>query len=60
MAESFTLAASLPPAVVQTMRDLVWVCPQNSQTVCLALDGCEETLQDSQVCSQSLLPVRVL
>ncbi|KAM9785899.1 LOW QUALITY PROTEIN: AP-4 complex subunit beta-1 [Neosynchiropus ocellatus] len=35
-------------AVVQTMRDLVWVCPQCSDTVCSALDGCEETLQDSQ------------
>lgn len=35
-------------AVVQTMRDLVWVCPQCSETVCLALEGCEETLQDSQ------------
>eukprot|EP00064_Thunnus_orientalis_P003663 superscaffoldBa00000310_g3674 len=35
-------------AVVQTMRDLVWVCPQCSSTVCLALEGCEETLQDSQ------------
>uniref|UniRef100_UPI0037E8C3C7 AP-4 complex subunit beta-1 n=1 Tax=Semicossyphus pulcher TaxID=241346 RepID=UPI0037E8C3C7 len=35
-------------AVVQTMRDLVWVCPQCSDTVCLALEGCEETLQDSQ------------
>ncbi|KAM4562386.1 AP-4 complex subunit beta-1 isoform 1-T2 [Odontesthes bonariensis] len=35
-------------AVVQTMRDLVWVCPQCSDTVCFALEGCEETLQDSQ------------
>uniref|UniRef100_H3CM05 Adaptor related protein complex 4 subunit beta 1 n=1 Tax=Tetraodon nigroviridis TaxID=99883 RepID=H3CM05_TETNG len=35
-------------AVLQTMRDLVWVCPQNSHAVCLALDGCEDTLQDSQ------------
>lgn len=35
-------------AVVQTMRDLVWVCPQCSDTVCLALEGCEETLQDIQ------------
>ncbi|RVE70287.1 hypothetical protein OJAV_G00062430 [Oryzias javanicus] len=35
-------------AVVQTMRDLVWVCPQCSDTVCSALEGCEETLQDSQ------------
>ncbi|XP_041655913.1 AP-4 complex subunit beta-1 isoform X2 [Cheilinus undulatus] len=35
-------------AVVQTMRDLVWVCPQCSDTVCAALEGCEETLQDGQ------------
>nr|XP_020472873.1 AP-4 complex subunit beta-1 [Monopterus albus] len=35
-------------AVVRTMRDLVWVCPQCSDTVCLGLEGCEETLQDSQ------------
>ncbi|KAM4610404.1 AP-4 complex subunit beta-1 [Polymixia lowei] len=35
-------------AVVQTVRDLVWVCPQCSDAVCLALEGCEETLQDSQ------------
>lgn len=41
--------ASLSLAVVQTIRDLVWVCPQCSDTVCLALEGCEETLQDSQV-----------
>uniref|UniRef100_G3PIH5 Beta-adaptin appendage C-terminal subdomain domain-containing protein n=1 Tax=Gasterosteus aculeatus aculeatus TaxID=481459 RepID=G3PIH5_GASAC len=38
----------LSSAVVQTMRDLVWVCPQCSDTVCSALEGCEETLQDSQ------------
>ncbi|KAM6925338.1 AP-4 complex subunit beta-1 [Xenentodon cancila] len=35
-------------AVVQTMCDLVWVCPQTSNTVCFALDGCEETLQECQ------------
>ncbi|XP_029973845.1 AP-4 complex subunit beta-1 isoform X2 [Salarias fasciatus] len=35
-------------AVVQTMRDLIWVCPQCSDTVCSSLEGCEETLQDSQ------------
>ncbi|XP_032377543.1 AP-4 complex subunit beta-1 [Etheostoma spectabile] len=40
---------NITSAVVQTMRDLVWVCPQCSDTVCLALEGCEETLQDSQV-----------
>ncbi|XP_068453754.1 AP-4 complex subunit beta-1 [Clinocottus analis] len=35
-------------AVVQTMCNLVWVCPQCSDTVCLALEGCEGMLQDSQ------------
>ncbi|CAJ1055119.1 AP-4 complex subunit beta-1 [Xyrichtys novacula] len=35
-------------AVVQTMRDLVWVCPQCSDIVCEALEGCEDMLQDSQ------------
>ncbi|KAM3872159.1 AP-4 complex subunit beta-1 [Diretmus argenteus] len=35
-------------AVVQTVCDLVWVCPQCCDAVCLALEGCEETLQDSQ------------
>ncbi|KAM4737213.1 AP-4 complex subunit beta-1 [Anableps anableps] len=35
-------------AVVQTIRDLVWVCPQCSDAVSLALEGCEEVLQDSQ------------
>lgn len=35
-------------AVVQTIRDLVWVCPQCSDTVSLALEGCEEVLQDNQ------------
>ncbi|KAJ3586554.1 hypothetical protein NHX12_012951 [Muraenolepis orangiensis] len=30
------------------MRDLVWVCPQCSDSVCEALEGCEDTLQDSQ------------
>ncbi|XP_059911437.1 AP-4 complex subunit beta-1 isoform X2 [Gadus macrocephalus] len=34
--------------VVQTMRDLVWVCPQCSESVCEALEGCEDALQDSQ------------
>ncbi|CAL8326292.1 unnamed protein product [Merluccius merluccius] len=34
--------------VVQTMQDLVWVCPQCSDSVCEALGGCEDTLQDSQ------------
>uniref|UniRef100_A0A3Q2PCT7 Adaptor related protein complex 4 subunit beta 1 n=1 Tax=Fundulus heteroclitus TaxID=8078 RepID=A0A3Q2PCT7_FUNHE len=35
-------------AVVQTIRDLVWVCPQCSDTVSSALEGCEEVLQDCQ------------
>lgn len=35
-------------AVLQTMCDLVWVCPQCSSTVCSALDGFEEAPQDSQ------------
>ncbi|XP_029361840.1 AP-4 complex subunit beta-1 isoform X2 [Echeneis naucrates] len=35
-------------AVVQTMRDLVWVCPQCSRTVCSAVEGCEAEIQDSQ------------
>uniref|UniRef100_A0A8C5DUN2 AP complex subunit beta n=1 Tax=Gouania willdenowi TaxID=441366 RepID=A0A8C5DUN2_GOUWI len=35
-------------AVVQTMRDLLWVCPQCSSTVCLALEECEDTMQDAQ------------
>ncbi|XP_051914228.1 AP-4 complex subunit beta-1 isoform X2 [Hippocampus zosterae] len=39
---------NITSAVVQTMRDLVWVCPQCSETVCSALEGCEEILQDSQ------------
>ncbi|XP_061649093.1 AP-4 complex subunit beta-1 isoform X1 [Phyllopteryx taeniolatus] len=39
---------SITSAVVQTMQDLIWVCPQCSETVCSALEGCEEILQDSQ------------
>lgn len=35
-------------AVVQTMCHLIWVCPQCSDTICASLEGCEETLQDSQ------------
>uniref|UniRef100_A0A3B3YVU0 Beta-adaptin appendage C-terminal subdomain domain-containing protein n=1 Tax=Poecilia mexicana TaxID=48701 RepID=A0A3B3YVU0_9TELE len=35
-------------AVVQTIRDLVWACPQCSDAVSSALEGCEEVLQDSQ------------
>lgn len=43
-----TISCPFSSAVVQTMRDLVWVCPQCSETVCLALEGCAE-MQDSQV-----------
>ncbi|XP_062397535.1 AP-4 complex subunit beta-1 isoform X1 [Sardina pilchardus] len=35
-------------AVVQTFRDLVWLCPQSTAAVCLAIEGCEESLQDSE------------
>ncbi|XP_068774769.1 AP-4 complex subunit beta-1 isoform X1 [Struthio camelus] len=35
-------------AVVQTFRDLVWLCPQCTDAVCQALPGCEETIQDSE------------
>ncbi|XP_025899986.1 AP-4 complex subunit beta-1 isoform X2 [Nothoprocta perdicaria] len=35
-------------AVVQTFRDLVWLCPQCTDAVCRALPGCEETIQDSE------------
>lgn len=36
-------------AVVQVFRDLVWLCPQCTESVSLALSGCEETIQDSEV-----------
>ncbi|XP_043732960.1 AP-4 complex subunit beta-1 [Cervus elaphus] len=35
-------------AVVQTFRDLVWLCPQCTEAVCQALPGCEENIQDSE------------
>ncbi|XP_043572922.1 AP-4 complex subunit beta-1 [Chiloscyllium plagiosum] len=35
-------------AVIQTFRDLVWLCPQCIATVCQALPGCEENIQDSE------------
>ncbi|XP_067913144.1 AP-4 complex subunit beta-1 isoform X1 [Heterodontus francisci] len=35
-------------AVIQTFRDLVWLCPQCTTTVCQALPGCEENIQDSE------------
>ncbi|KAK6308657.1 hypothetical protein J4Q44_G00219280 [Coregonus suidteri] len=36
-------------AVLQTLRDLVWVCPQCGDAVCSALEGWDDKLQDSQV-----------
>ncbi|KAM8975353.1 AP-4 complex subunit beta-1 isoform 1-T1 [Pelodytes ibericus] len=35
-------------AVIQTFRDLVWLCPQCTSSVCLALPGCEENIQDTE------------
>ncbi|CAH2220230.1 AP-4 complex subunit beta-1 [Pelobates cultripes] len=35
-------------AVIQTFRDLVWLCPQCTSAVCLALPGCEENIQDNE------------
>ncbi|KAK1152305.1 AP-4 complex subunit beta-1 [Acipenser oxyrinchus oxyrinchus] len=35
-------------AVVQTFRDLVWLCPQCSESVCASIAGCEEHIQDSE------------
>uniref|UniRef100_G1KAG2 AP complex subunit beta n=2 Tax=Anolis carolinensis TaxID=28377 RepID=G1KAG2_ANOCA len=35
-------------AVVQVFRDLVWLCPQCTETVSQALPGCEENIQDSE------------
>ncbi|KAL4648429.1 AP-4 complex subunit beta-1 [Arapaima gigas] len=35
-------------AVVQTFRDLVWLCPQCAASVCQAIIGCEENIQDSE------------
>ncbi|XP_019514726.1 PREDICTED: AP-4 complex subunit beta-1 isoform X4 [Hipposideros armiger] len=34
--------------VVQTFRDLVWLCPQCTEAVCQALPGCEENIQDGE------------
>ncbi|XP_023445868.1 AP-4 complex subunit beta-1 isoform X3 [Dasypus novemcinctus] len=34
--------------VVQTFRDLVWLCPQCTEAVCQALPGSEENIQDSE------------
>ncbi|KAM5181372.1 AP-4 complex subunit beta-1 isoform 1-T3 [Mantella aurantiaca] len=33
-------------AVIQTFRDLVWLCPQCVSSVCQALPGCEGNIQD--------------
>ncbi|XP_029429318.1 AP-4 complex subunit beta-1 isoform X2 [Rhinatrema bivittatum] len=35
-------------AVVQTFRDLVWLCPQCTEAICHTLPGCEESIQDSE------------
>ncbi|XP_077151060.1 AP-4 complex subunit beta-1 [Ranitomeya variabilis] len=35
-------------AVVQTFRDLVWLCPQCTGSVCQAVPGCEENIQDNE------------
>ncbi|XP_053562549.1 AP-4 complex subunit beta-1 [Bombina bombina] len=35
-------------AVIQTFRDLVWLCPQCTTDVCLAIPGCEENIQDNE------------
>ncbi|XP_061114245.1 AP-4 complex subunit beta-1 isoform X1 [Conger conger] len=35
-------------AVVQTFRDLVWLCPQCTSSVCSAVAGCEDCIQDSE------------
>ncbi|XP_071993740.1 AP-4 complex subunit beta-1 isoform X1 [Engystomops pustulosus] len=35
-------------AVMQTFRDLLWLCPQCTASVCQALPGCEENIQDTE------------
>ncbi|XP_062899797.1 AP-4 complex subunit beta-1 isoform X3 [Mobula hypostoma] len=35
-------------AVIQTFRDLVWLCPLCTVTVCEALPGCEEYIKDGE------------
>ncbi|XP_068125806.1 AP-4 complex subunit beta-1 isoform X2 [Hyperolius riggenbachi] len=35
-------------AVIQTFRDLVWLCPQCVSSVCQALPGCEGNIQDTE------------
>ncbi|KAF6073901.1 adaptor related protein complex 4 subunit beta 1 [Phyllostomus discolor] len=44
----FAQAAISAIVVVQTFRDLVWLCPQCTDAVCQALPGCEDTIQDSE------------
>ncbi|XP_015357690.1 AP-4 complex subunit beta-1 isoform X2 [Marmota marmota marmota] len=44
----FAQAAIFAIVVVQTFRDLVWLCPQCTEAVCQALPGCEENIQDSE------------
>lgn len=50
------LCPRLLVVVVQTFRDLVWLCPQCTEAVCQALPGCEENIQDGEVdCNSPLL-----
>ncbi|XP_063065207.1 AP-4 complex subunit beta-1 [Engraulis encrasicolus] len=35
-------------AVMQSFRDLVWLCPQSTTAVCRAVEGCEESPQDTE------------
>uniref|UniRef100_A0A8C5L1S3 AP complex subunit beta n=1 Tax=Jaculus jaculus TaxID=51337 RepID=A0A8C5L1S3_JACJA len=44
----FAQAAIFAIVVVQTFRDLVWLCPQCTEAVCQALPGCEENIQDNE------------
>ncbi|CAO2599491.1 AP-4 complex subunit beta-1 [Lemmus lemmus] len=44
----FAQAAIFAIVVVQTFRDLVWLCPQCTEAVCQALPGCEENIQDTE------------
>ncbi|NP_001157025.1 AP-4 complex subunit beta-1 isoform b [Mus musculus] len=48
VAADFAQAAIFAIVVVQTFRDLVWLCPQCTEAVCQALPGCEENIQDSE------------
>lgn len=51
----FLKMSSYLPAVVQTFRDLVWLCPQSTACVCQAIAGSEEIIQDSDV-SKTQIP----